>query len=200
MWDMGRDAKDINCSPHLDGCMDASSTLPPIPLGFLTLTTSENGDFVVIQKEHKCVDGQDTSCAVHSAPSIGEGETSLLLLPCCHPSADTTSIKHESGRIHTPNTVPKLFQVSDGPSRLLSQLPTQGAMCLDLELVTFKVDTRSWQSGRDARSLNAATEKLFSLCLKDIEEHQSTRQNELAGSSTAITLNPHFPKSSSKYK
>lgn len=103
-------------------------------------------------------------------------------------------------KTRVPNTIPKLFQVSDGPSRLLSQLPAQGAMWLDSELVTFKVDTRSWQSGRDARSLHTAAAKLFSLCLKDIEEHQSTRHNELAGSSTAITLNPHFPKSSSKYK
>lgn len=60
-----------------------------------------------------------------------------------------------------PNTVPKLFQVSDGPSRLLSQLPAQGAMCLDSELVTLKVDTRSWQSGRDARSLHTAAANLF---------------------------------------
>lgn len=103
-------------------------------------------------------------------------------------------------KTRVPNTVPKPFQVSDGPSRLLSQLPAQGAMCLDSELVTLKVDTRSWQSGRVARSLHTATAKLFSLCLKDIEEHQSTRQNELVGSSTAITLNPHFLKSSSKYR
>lgn len=45
IWNMGRDANDINCSPHLDGFMDASSTLPPIPLGFLNLMTSEKGDF-----------------------------------------------------------------------------------------------------------------------------------------------------------
>ena len=96
IWNMGRDTSDINCSPHLDGFMDASSTLPPIPLGFLNLTTSEKGDIFVIQKEHECVDGQDTSCAVHSAPSIGEGETSPLLFPYCHPSAGATSIKHES--------------------------------------------------------------------------------------------------------
>lgn len=58
MWNMGRDAKDINCSPHLDGFMDASSTLPPIPLGFLNLTTSENGDFVVIRKDTNVLMGR----------------------------------------------------------------------------------------------------------------------------------------------
>lgn len=58
MWNMGRDANDINCSPHLDGFMDASSTLPPIPLGFLNLTTSKKGDLLSFRKNTNVLMGR----------------------------------------------------------------------------------------------------------------------------------------------
>jgi hypothetical protein len=58
--------------------------LPLILLHFFNLRTSQNYDFVVIQKDMS--DGQEPSCgSTQHSRCICEGEASLLLLLGCHP-------------------------------------------------------------------------------------------------------------------
>lgn len=143
MWNMRREAKDINCSPHLDGSMAASSTSPLILLGFFNLRTSQNCDFVVIQTDLN--DGQNPSCAsTQHSRCMCEAEASRLLLPGCHPEADARPTEHEFCRIGSPNAGPEFLQASVDLKRLPSQSLKYAEVSLVSDsLVPLKVDTKS---------------------------------------------------------
>lgn len=68
MGNMRREAKDINCSPHQDGFMAASSTLPLILLGFPNLRHPRTIIFVVMQKDMNAVMDRNPNVVAHSTP------------------------------------------------------------------------------------------------------------------------------------
>lgn len=142
MWHTRREAKNINYSPHLDGFMVSSSTLSLILLDFLNLTTSQNCDSVVTQKDMN--DGQEPSCgSTQHSRCIGEG---ALLSSFCQAAThkQMPQTEHEFGRIYTPNSVPEFVQASVDLNRLLSQPLKYAEMSLDSDsVVPLKVDTKT---------------------------------------------------------